>query len=135
MLCNSWSHLFILSLTILLYLSQRLHCSSENLLEDGNHLYRFLDNDPIVSSQCYNILRGIIDAKPKPIIEIASRLRFLTYGILEAYTSEDGKHVDYRSIHGSEEFARFVHVLWAKLTMESRSTYRKLYVSVICVIL
>lgn len=87
------------------------HVLGENLLEDGNHLYRFLDNDPIVSSQCYNILRGIIDAKPKPIIEIASRLRFLTYGILEAYTSEDGKHVDYRSIHGSEEFARYLRIV------------------------
>jgi hypothetical protein len=61
-----------------------------------------------VSSQCHNIPRGIIDVKPKPIIEIASRLRYLSYAILEAYTSEDGKHVDYSSIHGSEEFARFV---------------------------
>jgi hypothetical protein len=67
-----------------------------------------LDDDPIVLSQCHNIPRGIIDVKPKPIVEIASRLRFLFYGILEAYTSKDGKHVDYRSIHGSEEFARFV---------------------------
>lgn len=85
-----------------------LHCSSENDFEDGNHLYRFLDHDPVVSSQCHNFLRGILDVKPKPIIEIASRLRFLSYAIFEAYTSEDGKHVDYRSIHGSEEFARFV---------------------------
>lgn len=45
--------------------------------------------------------------KPKPISEIASRLRFLSYAMYEAYTSEDGRHVDYRSIHGSEEFARF----------------------------
>ena len=89
----------------------KIHCffysSSENLFEDGNHLYRFLDDDPIVS-QCQNIPRGIIDVKPKPIAEIASRLRFLSYAIFEAYTSEDGKHVDYTSIHGSEEFARFV---------------------------
>lgn len=73
-------------------------------------MYRFLDHDPIVS-QCQNIPRGIIEVKPKPIIEISSRLRFLSYAICEAYTSEDGKHVDYRSIHGSEEFARFVVVL------------------------
>lgn len=80
---------------------------SENLFEDGNHFYRFLDDDPIVSSQCQNIPRGLIDVKPKRITEIASRLRFLSYAIIEAYTSEDGKHVDYISIHGSEEFARF----------------------------
>lgn len=79
---------------------------SENLFEDGNHLYRFLDDDPLVS-ECQNIPKGITVVKPKPIIEIASRLRFLSYAIFEAYTSEDGRHVDYRSIHGSEEFARF----------------------------
>ncbi|CAN6583964.1 unnamed protein product [Malus baccata var. baccata] len=82
----------------------------ENLFEDGNHLYRFLDDDPIVS-QCQNIPRGIIDVKPKPILEIASRLRFLYFAILEAYVSEDGKHVDYRSIHGSEEFARYMRIV------------------------
>ncbi|GAV59305.1 Glutaredoxin domain-containing protein/DEP domain-containing protein/DUF547 domain-containing protein [Cephalotus follicularis] len=83
----------------------------ENLFEDGNHLYRFLDDDPIVSSQCQNIPRGIIEVKPKPIIEIASRMRFLSYAIFEAYTSEDGKHVDYRNIHGSEEFARYLRIV------------------------
>ncbi|KAL2467987.1 protein disulfide oxidoreductase [Forsythia ovata] len=82
---------------------------NENIFEDGNHLYRFLDDDPLVS-QCQNIPRGIIEVKPKPIIEISSRLRFLSYAILEAYASEDGKHVDYRSIHGSEEFARYLRI-------------------------
>lgn len=87
------------------------HVLGENLLEDGNHLYRFLDHDPIVSSQCYNIPKGIIDVKPKPIVEIASRLRLLLCGILEAYTSIDGKHVDYSSIRGSEEFARYKRIV------------------------
>ncbi|KAK6938194.1 DEP domain [Dillenia turbinata] len=87
------------------------HVLDENVFEDGNHLYRFLDHDPIVSSQCFNIPRGIIDVKPKPIMEIASRLRFLSYAIFEAYTSEDGKHVDYRNIHGSEEFARYLRTI------------------------
>lgn len=81
--------------------------SSENLFEDGNHLYRFLDDDPILS-ECHNIPRGLTDVKPKPITEIASRLRFLSCAIFEAYASEDGRHVDYVSIQGSEEFARFV---------------------------
>ncbi|XP_021898579.1 uncharacterized protein LOC110815210 [Carica papaya] len=87
------------------------HVLDENLFEDGNHFYRFLDDDPIVSSQCQNIPRGLIDVKPKRITEIASRLRFLSYAIIEAYTSEDGKHVDYISIHGSEEFARYLRII------------------------
>ncbi|KAJ4832203.1 hypothetical protein Tsubulata_038870, partial [Turnera subulata] len=87
------------------------HILDENLFEDGNHLYRFLDDDPLVSSQCHNIPLGISVAKPKPITDIASRLRFLSYAIFEAYTSEDGKHVDYRTIHGSEEFARYLRII------------------------
>ncbi|KAI4386391.1 hypothetical protein MLD38_004326 [Melastoma candidum] len=83
----------------------------ENVFEDGNQLYRFLDHDPVVSTQCHNIPRGIIEVKPKPITEIASRLRFLSYAIFEAYVSEDGRHVDYRSIHGSEEFARYIRTV------------------------
>ncbi|GLT93863.1 hypothetical protein SLE2022_116330 [Rubroshorea leprosula] len=87
------------------------HVLDENLFEDGNGLYRFLDHDPIVSSQCHNVPRGIIELKPKPISEIASRMQFLSYAIFEAYASEDGKHVDYRSIHGSEEFARYLRIV------------------------
>ncbi|KAE9603890.1 putative winged helix-turn-helix DNA-binding domain, thioredoxin-like protein [Lupinus albus] len=75
------------------------HVLDENLFEDGNHIYRFLDDDPIVVSQCHNILRGIITVKPKRITEIASRLRFLTSALFEAYVSEDGRHVDYTSLH------------------------------------
>ncbi|CAD5184296.1 unnamed protein product [Musa acuminata subsp. malaccensis] len=52
-----------------------------------------------------------IEVKPKPITEIASRLRFLSHAIFEAYASEDGRHVDCRSIHGSEEFKRVVAVI------------------------
>ncbi|KAJ0240983.1 Electron carrier/ protein disulfide oxidoreductase [Hirschfeldia incana] len=87
------------------------HVLDENLFEDGNHLYWFLDDDPVVSSQCHNIPRGIIEIKPRPIVEIASRLRLLYRAILEAYTSPDGKHVDYRSIHGSEDFARYLRII------------------------
>ncbi|KAH0693983.1 hypothetical protein KY285_021080 [Solanum tuberosum] len=83
------------------------HVLDENVFEDGNSLYRFLDDDPFVS-QCQNIPRGLTEVKPKPIIEISSRLRFLSHAIFEAYASEDGRHVDYRSIHGSEEFARYL---------------------------
>jgi len=83
------------------------HCS-ENVFEDGNHLYRFLDHEPIVMTQCYNIPRGIIDVAPKPIAEVASRLRLLSYAIFEAYVSVDGRHVDYRSFQDCEEFKRSV---------------------------
>ncbi|KAF1893144.1 hypothetical protein Lal_00001578 [Lupinus albus] len=87
------------------------HVLDENLFEDGNHIYRFLDDDPIVVSQCHNILRGIITVKPKRITEIASRLRFLTSALFEAYVSEDGRHVDYTSLHRSEEFARYLRIV------------------------
>ncbi|MBA0607807.1 hypothetical protein Godav_020071 [Gossypium davidsonii] len=87
------------------------HVLDENLLEDSNHLYRFLDHDPVVSTQCHNTPRGMIELKPKPITEIASRLRFLFCAILEAYASEDGRLVDYRSVHGSEEFARYLRII------------------------
>uniref|UniRef100_A0A1D1ZF71 Vacuolar membrane-associated protein iml1 n=1 Tax=Anthurium amnicola TaxID=1678845 RepID=A0A1D1ZF71_9ARAE len=87
------------------------HVLDENTFEDGNHLYRFLEHDPIVYSQCYNMPRGINDVKPKPIIEISSRLRYLSFAIFEAYVSQDGKHVDYRSIHGSEEFRRYLRII------------------------
>ncbi|KAI8027430.1 5'-3' exoribonuclease 4 [Camellia lanceoleosa] len=84
---------------------------SSSMFLNGNHLYRFLDHDPIVMSQCHNIPRVITEVKPKPIIEISSRLRFLSNAIFEAYASEDGKHVDYRSIRGSEEFARYLRIV------------------------
>ncbi|RHN56034.1 putative winged helix-turn-helix DNA-binding domain, thioredoxin-like protein [Medicago truncatula] len=87
------------------------HVLDENIFEDGNFLYRFLDDDPIVASQCQNIPKGITTVKPKPIKEIASRLRLLSYAMFEAYASEDGRHVDYRSMHGSEEFARYLRIV------------------------
>ncbi|KAL6605922.1 hypothetical protein ACP70R_041575 [Stipagrostis hirtigluma subsp. patula] len=87
------------------------HVLDENVFEDGNQLYRFLDHDPIVMTQCYNIPRGIIDVAPKPMAEVASRLRLLSYAIFEAYVSEDGRHVDYRSIQGCEEFKRYIRTI------------------------
>ncbi|KAK4276786.1 hypothetical protein QN277_014894 [Acacia crassicarpa] len=101
------------------------HVLDENLFEDGNHLYRFLDEDPIVASHCHNIPRGIITLKPKPIAEIASRLRFLSYAMFEAYASEDGSHVDYRSLHGSEEFARYLRIVEELQRVEIWETSRE----------
>ncbi|KAL4197586.1 hypothetical protein AMTRI_Chr04g188990 [Amborella trichopoda] len=88
------------------------HILDENIFEDGNHFYRFLEHDPIVMGQCYNLPKAGHgnDVKPKPLNEIASRLRFLSFGIFEAYVSEDGRHVDYRAIRCSEEFARYLRI-------------------------
>lgn len=58
-------------------------------------------------SHCYNIPKGTLDVTPKPVVEIASRLRLLSRAVFEACVSQDGRRVDYRSIHGSEEFKRF----------------------------
>ncbi|CAK8566304.1 unnamed protein product [Lathyrus sativus] len=87
------------------------HVLDENLFEDGNHVYRFLNDDPTVVAQCHNISRGIITFKPKPISEIASRLRVLASAMFEAYAFEDGCRVDYTSLHGSEEFARYLRIV------------------------
>ncbi|GMP39553.1 hypothetical protein CsSME_00010343 [Camellia sinensis var. sinensis] len=76
-------------------------------------------------SQCHNIPRVITEVKPKPIIEISSRLGFWSYAIFEAYATEDGKHVDYKSIHGSEEFARIVEEL-QRLDLQDMSREEKM---------
>ncbi|XP_020242001.1 uncharacterized protein LOC109820285 [Asparagus officinalis] len=83
----------------------------ENIFEDGNYLYRFLEHDPLISTNCYNMTRGVNELKPKRVTEIASRLRFVSFAIFEAYVSEDGRHVDYKSIHGCEEFRRYLRII------------------------
>ncbi|KAK8930619.1 hypothetical protein KSP39_PZI016612 [Platanthera zijinensis] len=87
------------------------HVLDENIFEDGSYLYRFLEDDPTIMTQCHNVPAVIIDVQPKPITEIASNLRLLSYGIFEAYVSEDGRHVDYKSIHCSEEFKRYLRLI------------------------
>ncbi|PKA58084.1 hypothetical protein AXF42_Ash019310 [Apostasia shenzhenica] len=86
------------------------HVLDENVFEDGNHLYRFLEHDP-VANRCQNVPHGTIDVEPKLVIDVASRLRLLSYAIFEAYVSEDGRHVDYKSIHASEEFKRYLRII------------------------
>ncbi|RZR94841.1 hypothetical protein BHM03_00023606 [Ensete ventricosum] len=104
------------------------HVLDENIFEDGNHLYRFLEHDPVIMTQCYNIPRGMFEVKPKPVTEIASRLRFLSYAIIEAYVSEDGKHVDYWRIHSCEEFKRYSRIIeeLQRVDLESLSQEEKL---------
>ncbi|XP_078440784.1 electron carrier/ protein disulfide oxidoreductase [Wolffia australiana] len=101
------------------------HVLDENTFEDGNHLYRFLDDDPIVASQCYNIPRGITEVKPKPLTEISSRLRLLSHAISEAYASDDGKHVDYGGIYISEECKRYLRIIEELQRVELRDVSRE----------
>ena len=64
--------------------------SSENVFEDGNHPYRFMEHDLVVSANCYNFTGGTNDMKPKPLAKVAARLRSLTQTIYKAYISDDG---------------------------------------------
>ncbi|KAH7425439.1 hypothetical protein KP509_11G054000 [Ceratopteris richardii] len=84
------------------------HVLQENLFEDGNHVYRFLQHDPIISMKCFNVNGNINDAKPLLATEIEENLRKFTLAIIDSYVSDDGKSVDYRSISMSEEFRRYV---------------------------
>uniref|UniRef100_A0A0D6R5A4 DEP domain-containing protein n=1 Tax=Araucaria cunninghamii TaxID=56994 RepID=A0A0D6R5A4_ARACU len=86
------------------------HVQDENIFDDGNHLYRFLEHDPVVSTKCYNFSGRTNDMKPKPAIDVAAKLRSLTLAIYAAYISDNGKHVDYRSIAASAEFVRYLKV-------------------------
>lgn len=84
------------------------HVSSENVFEDGNHLYRFLEHDPVISTKCFNFSGFTNDMEPWSATEIEISLRKFTLAIIDSYVSDDGKHVDYQSISKSEEFRRYV---------------------------
>eukprot|EP01018_Ginkgo_biloba_P009142 Gb_19671 [translate_table: standard] len=84
------------------------HVLQENEFEDGNHLYRFLEHDPTISTKCFNFRVFTNDEEPKPAALVGERLRKIMIAILETYVSDDGRHVDYRGISSSEEFRRYV---------------------------
>ncbi|KAH7301050.1 hypothetical protein KP509_23G010000 [Ceratopteris richardii] len=84
------------------------HVLQENLFEDGNHFYRFLEHDPIISTKCFNFSGSINDSEPLAATEIEANLRKFTLAIIDSYVSDDGKRVDYRSISMSEEFRRYI---------------------------
>ena len=95
----------------------------ENVFEDGHHLYRFLEHDPIITTKCYNFNGYINDTEPLSATEIEVKLRKFSSAIIDAYVSEDGKQVDYTSISTSEEFRRqgkqivssFIFFYWLEL--------------------
>lgn len=84
------------------------HVLQENIFEDGNHLYRFLEHDPVVSTKCFNFNGVTNDAEPLTATEVEASLRKFTLAIIDSYVSDDGKCVDYQSISMSEEFRRYV---------------------------
>lgn len=85
------------------------HVFGENEFEDGNHLYRFLEHESYIK-KCYNFRVATNDTAPKPAVFIGQRLNKIMSAILEAYASDDRRHVDYAAISKSEEFRRYVNL-------------------------
>jgi hypothetical protein len=78
----------------------------ENDFEDGNqNLYRFLEHDPAVPKY-YNFRGSTNDGEPRPAAAIGQRMTRIMLAILEAYASDDRRHLDYGRIAASEEFRR-----------------------------
>eukprot|EP00249_Psilotum_nudum_P022696 c28612_g1_i2 orf=179-2128(+) len=87
------------------------HVLEENIFEDGNQCYRFLEHDPVICTKCYNFHGITNDLEPRPAADVEISLRKLTLAIFESYISEDGKHVDYQGISMSEEFRRYIKLV------------------------
>ncbi|CAI9096929.1 OLC1v1033193C1 [Oldenlandia corymbosa var. corymbosa] len=86
------------------------HVFGENEFEDGNHFYRFLEHEPFIL-KCYNFRGATNDTEPKAAALLNLRLMRIMSAILEAYASDDHKHLDYVKISKSEEFRRYIHVV------------------------
>ncbi|XP_057844737.1 uncharacterized protein LOC131054274 [Cryptomeria japonica] len=87
------------------------HLSHENEFEDGKHLYRFLEHDPVVSTKCFNFRGFTNDKEPKPAALVAEKIRKIMTAILETFVSDDVCHVNYQGIRSSEEFRRYLNVV------------------------
>ncbi|KAF8398767.1 hypothetical protein HHK36_014625 [Tetracentron sinense] len=85
------------------------HVFGENDFEDGNHFYRFLEHEPFIP-KCFNFRGSTNDFEPKPAAIVGQRLTKIMAAILESYTSEDRRHVNYIAISNSEEFRRYVNL-------------------------
>ncbi|WVZ59362.1 hypothetical protein U9M48_009513 [Paspalum notatum var. saurae] len=87
------------------------HVFRENDFEDGSqNLYRFLEHDPAVPKY-YNFRGSTNDGKPKPAAAIGQRMTRIMLAILEAYASDDRRHLDYSRIAASEEFRRYSNLV------------------------
>ncbi|KAG9442377.1 hypothetical protein H6P81_018231 [Aristolochia fimbriata] len=85
------------------------HVFRGNDFEDGNHLYRFLEHEPIIS-RCFNFRGTTNDEEPKLTAAVGRKLTKIMSAVLEAYASDDRCHVDYGRICKSEEFRRYVNL-------------------------
>ncbi|KAF3432467.1 hypothetical protein FNV43_RR27207 [Rhamnella rubrinervis] len=86
------------------------HVFGEKGFEDGNHFYRFLEHEPFIP-KCFNFRGSINDSEPKPAAKVGERLTKIMSAILEAYASDDRRHVDYIGISNSEEFRRYINLV------------------------
>ncbi|KAL5232156.1 hypothetical protein ABZP36_030932 [Zizania latifolia] len=88
------------------------HVFRENDFEDGSqNLYRLLEHDPAVPKY-YNFIRGSTnDGEPKTAAAVGGRMTKIMLAILEAYASDDGRHLDYSRIAASEEFRRYANLV------------------------
>ncbi|CAN6299058.1 unnamed protein product [Urochloa humidicola] len=87
------------------------HVFRENDFEDGSqNLYRFLEHDPAVPKY-YNFRGSTNDGEPKPAATIGHRMTKIMLAILEAYASDDRRHLDYSRIAASEEFRRYANLV------------------------
>lgn len=87
------------------------HVFRENDFEDGSqNLYRFLEHDPAVPKY-YNFRGSTNDGRPKPAAAIGQRMTRIMLAILEAYASDDRRHLDYSRIAASEEFRRYSNLV------------------------
>ncbi|GJN20889.1 hypothetical protein PR202_gb08322 [Eleusine coracana subsp. coracana] len=87
------------------------HVFRENDFEDGTqNLYRFLEHDPAVPKY-YNFRGSTNDGEPKPAAVVGQRMTKIMLAILEAYASDDRRHLDYSRIAASEEFRRYANLV------------------------
>ncbi|KAE8719820.1 Phytosulfokin receptor 1 [Hibiscus syriacus] len=85
------------------------HVFGESDFEDGRHFYRFLEHEQFITA-CFNFRTAINDSEPKSPSFLADGLAKLMSAILEAYASDDRRHVDYYRIGKSEEFRRYLNL-------------------------
>lgn len=86
------------------------HVFREHDFEAGNHFYRFLEHEPFIP-RCINFRGSTNDSEPKTAAAVGQRLTKIMSAILESYTSDDRRHVDYMGISNSEEFRRYVNLV------------------------
>lgn len=103
------------------------HVIGQNDFEDGKNLYRFLEHESFIS-KCYNFRGCTNDSEPKDATALSQSLTRIMNAILEAYASNDRRHLDYVGIGNSEEFRRYLKLVedLQRVNMKSLSDEAKL---------